>query len=237
MLSDVYTNKYSPIIDDLTVTGTFNRTHWTRPFAPEDVIMFTDGVCDSTCSVFMELMKREAGVKSIALGGRPLTGPMQAIGGTKGAQIFPYSRIYSYVSALAGVAPGEPLPQAFIDKYNDTALGPIANDMYYVMQRLDSGSATAAGVNGANQLRAGNLGDGSCDATPLQFVYEAADCRLYWTQEMLFNITAVWSAVADAAFKGGKLCVPGSTGHPSSLSGGDYGAPVFNSTFPPVKAQ
>lgn len=38
---------------------------------------------------------------------------------------------------------------------------------------------------------------------------------------MAANITRVWEKSAQVAFGGAKgLCVPGSTGHPSSVSGG-----------------
>ncbi|KIW97010.1 uncharacterized protein Z519_02401 [Cladophialophora bantiana CBS 173.52] len=60
--------------------------------------------------------------------------------------------------------------------------------------------------------------------TPLQFVYEATDCRLWYQVAHARNISALWQTVADQAFglngqERFSLCVPESTNHPSSLSG------------------
>jgi hypothetical protein len=89
-----FTNLYrmnisSPVDTVLTnagivVTGQLNRTGFTQPFAAEDIVMLTDGFCASTCSIFYEFMTTQAGVQSIAVGGRPQHGPMQAVGGVKG---------------------------------------------------------------------------------------------------------------------------------------------------------
>jgi hypothetical protein len=61
--------------------------------------------------------------------------------------------------------------------------------------------------------------------TPLQFVYEAADCRMWYTLPMITDVTMVWKRVVDGMFKnnGTRLCVPGSTGHKSSISGREQG--------------
>jgi hypothetical protein len=80
----------------------------------------------------------------------------------------------------------------------------------------------AGGINFRNNIRIGDL-----SATPLQFVYEAADCRLWYTKEMLSDPTFLWNRVADVAFNktngtiySSPYCVNGSTGQPTSLSGG-----------------
>ena len=41
-------------------------------------------------------MRLQAGVKSIAMGGRPKVGPIQGIGGVKGAQSYGFTSIYGY---------------------------------------------------------------------------------------------------------------------------------------------
>jgi hypothetical protein len=48
------------------------------------------------------------------------------------------------------------------------------------------------------------------DGTPLQFVYEAANCRLFYQFEDLLDITHTWSRIANVAWGNG-TCVPGST--------------------------
>jgi hypothetical protein len=54
-----------------------------QPFPVENIVILTDGICASACSIFTEFMTRQAGVKTIVVGGRPINAPMQAIGGTK----------------------------------------------------------------------------------------------------------------------------------------------------------
>lgn len=49
--------------------------------------------------------------------------------------------------------------------------------------------------------------------TPLQFVYEAADCRIFWTAPMTIDISTAWKAVADSAWNGKNRCVAGSLGN------------------------
>jgi len=81
----------------IVVTGYNNRsTGFTQPFAPENIIMVTDGYCASTCAIFSEFMKQQGGVQSIALGGRPQLGPMQAVGGVKAYAQRPSHTKYSY---------------------------------------------------------------------------------------------------------------------------------------------
>jgi hypothetical protein len=68
------------------------------------------------------------------------------------------------------------------------------------------------------------IADGDKTRTPLQFVYEAADCRLWYQEEHMQRIQSLWITVAAQAFGLGgatpySLCVEGSTGHPTSLSG------------------
>lgn len=73
---DVYrTNFYEKIY------GYGNRiAELSQPFAADDIILLTDGVCSSTCSLFVEMMHHEAGVKIVVAGGSSEIGPMQAVG-------------------------------------------------------------------------------------------------------------------------------------------------------------
>ncbi len=79
-----------------------------------------------------------------------------------------------------------------------------------------SATGVTPNVNVRDAIR---QGDGS--QTPTQFVYETADCRLFYTAEMTVDVTAKWKATADAAWgqrrgsgKGGG-CVPTSGDRPS----------------------
>lgn len=73
-----------------------------------------------------------------------------------------------------------------------------------------------ASVNFRNNIR---MGDNS--VTPLHFVYEAADCRFFYTPEMYTDQTLVWDMAYQLAW-GNATCVAGSTNQPSSKNGTAY---------------
>lgn len=175
-----------------------NPPEFTAPvFAPEDIIVVSDGFCASTCSIFTGLLMRQAGVRTIALGGRPLNLPMQAIGGVKGAQAEEWPFLQE---VLEGV--GEAAVQAnqtqVLEKYE--AYLPSLDD-----PPLLPALASSGGFNYRNAYKQDDQ-----DGYPLQFVYEAANCRLFYTQEMIVNVTNVWTRAVDIAWNGAK-CVAGST--------------------------
>jgi hypothetical protein len=60
-------------------------------------------------------------------------------------------------------------------------------------------------INLRDQVRKGQT-------TPLQFAYEPADCRIYFTPKTIANYTALWQYAADAVWNNPALCVEGSTG-------------------------
>ncbi|ORY60822.1 uncharacterized protein BCR38DRAFT_411935 [Pseudomassariella vexata] len=159
-----------------------------QPFAVEDIVVVTDGVCASTCTIFAGLLARQEGVRTIAMGGRPISSPMQAIGGVKGAEVLKFDDFIPWVVGLAdqndGLAPlGLPFP--------DTATPPIL------------------GSGGSFNWKNAYAGDDET-STPLQFVYEAANCKRFFTAENVFDVRTVWQDAADVAWGEG-LCVFGST--------------------------
>jgi hypothetical protein len=67
------------------ISGYYNNTNIApQPFPAENIVLLYDGTCGSTCAIFSEFMKSQAGVRSIAVGGRPQMGPMQGVAGSKG---------------------------------------------------------------------------------------------------------------------------------------------------------
>lgn len=70
-------------IDFIVPYGSAGTPKDPQPFPVENIVILTDGICASACSIFTEFMTRQAGVKTIVVGGRPIDAPMQAIGGTK----------------------------------------------------------------------------------------------------------------------------------------------------------
>lgn len=119
------------------VSGYQGRSNITTPpWQSEDIILVYDGYCASTCAIFAEFMHRQANVKTIALGGRPTTNPMQGVGGVKGTNSFPLSYIFtSITSALSWSDP-------WIKKsLNDTVLTqytqlPMARSGFFPQRKL-----------------------------------------------------------------------------------------------------
>lgn len=161
------------------------------PFAPEDIIIITDGDCSSTCPIFTTLMQYQ-GVKTLTFGGRPQHGPMQALGGTRGGEVLEAEQLrqsmlkayelgkkYELLSeeeltTLAAVSPAEKpaLAGATIRvNYRDT------------FSKYDKDSVM-----------------------PLQYAYEASDCRLFYTKENIFSAESYWSDAANAMWGDGE-CV------------------------------
>lgn len=171
------------------ITGYRSRTNFTQPFEAENIIMLMDGFCASTCTLFSEFMRTQAGVKVVAMGGRPKEGKIQGVGGIKGAQILSWQNIYGYANSAKPSASAEQL--AILSK----------------LSMLPVYRSSATGINVRDAILPDNVNDG----LPAQFVYEEADCRLYWTKPMITDVTAVWKAAADAAFNGKKCNAGGIT--------------------------
>lgn len=189
-LSDVLTPYNS---GGIYVHGYGNLTNETQPFAAEDIVVVTDGYCASTCTIFSELMRLRGGVKFVSLGGRAQPGPTQAIGGVKGTNNFGWDYI-QYVAQLTF----ELSSKEEGEYYNTTALGDYWSNVVF------DRTAVSTSVNFRDGYR-----DGSDYQTPLQFVYEASDCRILYTKEMTYDVTAIWKAVADSAWGDTDWCVAG----------------------------
>jgi hypothetical protein len=165
-----------------------------QPFASEDIVLVTDGYCASTCTIFAEFMKQQAGVSTIAMGGRSNAGPIQAIGGVKGVNNFQWGYITSLAQLALKLAPADQM-----SKFNSSAMKSMLS--YTVFNR----AGAPPGVNVRDGVRKGDK-----SGTALQFVYEEADCRLYYTPEMTVDASAVWKAAADAKWgKNGKCVTTG----------------------------
>jgi hypothetical protein len=163
-------------------------------------------------------MKWQGRVKTIVGGGRPNPGPMQFVGGVKARRKLSIGYLVYMVQQFYTIAPKE-----IQEKANQTKLKEVFESGDYLAHRSD----------GSFSL---NLGNGivkdDATLTPLQFVYEAADCRFWWRPEYFFDITHLWALVAGTAFglnstEKWAACVEGSTNHSSSVTGG--GRLVFDS--------
>lgn len=171
-----------------------------QPFAAEDIVVVTDGYCASTCTIFSELMRQRAGVKYISLGGRPREGITQAVGGVKGTNNFPWTYIQQLAqyTVLNTTSSAEETAQL-----NTTELNQYWSSVPF--DRLAIGSSI--NVNFRDGIR-----DGDKTNTPLQFVYEPADCRILYTKQMTVDATAIWKAAADSTWGGKSHCIAGELG-------------------------
>lgn len=167
-------------------------------FKAENVMLLTDGTCGSTCTIFSYLMTVQASVKSTAIGGRPVTGPMQSIAGVEGAQIFLLSDIKKTANAAIGLVDDDNMQ----DTLREGDLGVLA-DGYALTRASDPNNA--GGVNGKNNFLPRD------SSTPAQFLYQPANCRFFYTAPMLGDASLVWQRAVDSSWNDpAKFCVQGS---------------------------
>ncbi|KAF2833676.1 hypothetical protein CC86DRAFT_339127 [Ophiobolus disseminans] len=187
----------------------FNFVNGSRPtvFQPANVVMFTDALCGSSCASFHEELKNTAGVKAVTVGGRPENKPIQTITGSKGGEVIPLITFPQYAGVIMNVS--RPVGLATV-KPGDATLAALANTPQIALRVGDSSSRAQS----QDQVRKGDK-----SATPLQFIYEAADCRVFYTPDTYADPDLAWKQAWDAHTDDSK-CVQGSTKHKSSISGG-----------------
>ena len=231
-LSDPALTSSSIYGEGITMTGYGDRSNFTTPpFAAEDIIILSDGLCGSTCALFVEFMTTQAGVKVIVLGGRPQNGPMQPVGGTKGSLMLDADYLNTYAEYL-------------ITEFASTTAERRA--WTSVLPEPFPIRAFDASINFLDSIRSGDE-----TATPTQFTNETANCRLWYTPEMAMDVMKMWAAVAGVAWGGPEggiddaKCVPGSYRKESLLedppvsqaaSGGSSTSSSGSSTGPDGKA-
>ncbi|KAL9109652.1 MAG: hypothetical protein Q9227_005689 [Pyrenula ochraceoflavens] len=182
-----------------------NQTASSPPYAAENIVILSDGLCASACALFMEMMHHEVGVRTVAVGGRPYTGPMQAPGGTRGAE----SYTFGYPEGSAGDLDSD---ISTANQINASTVDPLST------QNVDWW-ITSVSLNLRDQIRKEN------PATPVQFLYEAANCRIFYTPDTIFNYSNLWAYAAAAIWSNPSLCVQGSTGFATGPSSSSPSAP------------
>lgn len=162
-------------------------------YKPEDVLVVGDGACASSGTAFTDMLMKIAGVHSVVFGGRPQSAPMQPMGGVRGGEIVALTNIaQAAVLATSG---------------NNTLLTWGEKQLAHMtLPGLDPSIRLAGSVNFQNQDHEGN------DQLPLQFDYQAADCRLFYTAENVHKPGTVWHAAKKAVWGGG-VCVQGFMGN------------------------
>lgn len=137
------------------------------------------------------MMKTQAGVHTIVMGGRPEVGPMQYASGNRGARGYSTDSLDNDIN--------------FVRSRTDnttTVLPPVRESGMYILY---------AGFNLRDQIRENGT-------VPLQFLYEPANCRLYYTVDSIYNMSQLWQDVAIAAWDDSSMCVQGSI----NLSSSDF---------------
>ncbi|KAL6707223.1 hypothetical protein ACN47E_004770 [Coniothyrium glycines] len=187
----------------------FNFVNGTRPtpFNSSNVIMYTDALCGSSCASFHEELKNIAGVHAVTVGGRPENRPIQTVTGTKGGEVIPLIEFPNYATIALNMSSALSLASL---KPTDDALNKLANVPQIATRVGDSQSRAQS----QDQIRKGDK-----SATPLQFVYEAADCKIFYTPDTYADPDAAWKQAWNA-YQDKSGCVEGSTGHASAISGG-----------------
>lgn len=169
-------------------------------FKPENILIVTDGTCASACNILTGLLTRTHGIRTLALGGRPFHLAMQAMGGVKGTLLYRNADILSATSQfLTGIKKDKEAIQIVQDAADAFPSLKNAPLMPFVE------GASGGQVNALNGYT-----DDDLDGYPVHFRYEAANCRLFYTQLMTKDVTEQWRHAAAIAWNGAK-CVSGST--------------------------
>ena len=181
-------NISSPIFDEnalgINIYSAARLATSPQLYDPSDIVILTDGLCTSACAVFVEMMHYGAGVRTVAVGGTPQQGPMQAASGSRGQEIYDAEDIDADIAQA--ISFNDTTTSLFPDRYVDMYIAYLT-------------------INIRDQIRQDS-------DTPLQFQYDAADCRIFYTTDTFSDYTKLWTYAANAIFSDSKLCIPGSTG-------------------------
>ncbi|KAF2024385.1 hypothetical protein EK21DRAFT_48162, partial [Setomelanomma holmii] len=183
-LSDPLQTSNVRLASGIVPTGYGSRSNFTEdPFRAEDIIILSNGMCASTCSIFTELMVQQSGVKTIAVSGRPQLGPMVPVGGTKGTLILDYD----YLELISAVA-----------ILNFSTSDEQAREWVEFLPSPFGINFHDAGVNFQDNIRKGLEMDG----IPTQFLNDTASCRIWVEPQMYLNVSKLWEKTAAVAFGG-----------------------------------
>ena len=182
-------------------------------------VQLTDGRCSSTCTIYTDHMVSK-GVNTVAMGGRPRPGPMQVLGGVKGSQVLELDGPGSLSGAtneartLAGQMTLSSADQALFEK-----VMPIPLEDFPLPISVGS-------INFRNTFTEDD------QSVPTQFVYEPANCHLFYTPATFVNPQATWALAANAVWGNG-ACVGGvqkvnATDPPTSSSDSSGGTDAVN---------
>ncbi|KAI8959426.1 hypothetical protein F5Y11DRAFT_368063 [Daldinia sp. FL1419] len=195
--NDRFTQYIGEPFTELTVDGDTTKSS-PSPFKPENIVLLTDGACSSTCTTFSYLMLFQERVKTVSVGGRPQNTQMQSLGGVEGGQ----SLGMRDIAQSAFVALSVVKDRSQFNAFQQGDLGTLSQG-YAILRAADI--QNPGGVNLKNNFSP------SDSKTPLQFLYEPANCRFFYTYDMLSTPQLVWQYAVDASWTDpARYCVPGS---------------------------
>ena len=131
-------------------------------------------------------MHHQAHVKTVVVGARLSYGPVQTPGATRGARSYGAGELDQNF-ALTKVV-------------NLTTVGLLPTRSHEVLVKY-------AGFNLRDQTRKDQ------NSIPLQFIYEAAACRIFYTKKTFNNYNLLWRYAPEAIWSDPSKCVEGSTGY------------------------
>lgn len=192
-------------------------------FEPENILVVTDGRCASTCAILVGLLQAQ-GVRTLAFGGRPRRAPMQAVGGVKGGQRWSLRTISRHIRtarelldkerALAAAQPSTGRQHAVEDlirRLDDLAPPALPLSTRQEDDYLEWEFALRFDTYGQSSVNFRDAYKPGMETTPWQFLYEAADCRLFLTLENVMDPASQWASAARAIFgddeSGSRKCV------------------------------
>lgn len=182
-------------------------------FAPENMLIVTDGTCASACGIFTGLLTRNHKIRTLALGGRPHNLAMQAMGGVRGSRLAYNGDLKTATASfLASVK-------------NDAKTVKLLDDAAGVFPSLKAAPLLPL-IDGTNGGRVNSLSAypvDSLEGYPLHFRYEAAHCRLFYTQRMTKDVTEQWRRARSVAWDGGKCVSGSSSGEDGTMGDGTLG--------------
>ncbi|KAL8293846.1 hypothetical protein RB597_007638 [Gaeumannomyces tritici] len=138
-----------------------------------------------------------AGVRATVVGGRPRGGVMQSVAGVEGAQVYRMESIAAAARAVLTLAP--PAKARELAGSEVSVLGAA-----YALTRA-SRPGSAGGVNAKNAF---GMGDAQM---PRQFLYQAANRRVWYTPRSVMGPDVNWKTAVDATWGDSDgLCVDNS---------------------------
>jgi hypothetical protein len=159
------------------------------------------------------MMMVQSNVSGIVFGGRPQYGAMAGVGAVKGFDTIPFSEIQTLTSSTLEIA------AALNISVPENLILPSSADIPLI--------PALARINSGNIIRKGDSTN-----TPTQYLFDAADCRVFWTAENLLEVNSIWARAADWRWGNGS-CVKDSISNGTAISNGTGSGSTTSSSSVP----